>query len=399
MQPKTSTFFLKFFFISLAITISYLLFRSPAKAINCEGEPPKGNVEQIQEYQKSCEQKISELQGQQKTLSSAITLLNSKVKLTQAQILSTATQIEQLQVEIATLGTVIEDLNKELDKLTTVFVARVRESYKDRDTNPLILFFATKDYNTFQNRLKYLQLAQKRDQVILKELETAKVNFDQQKKLKEEKQIEIELLKASLEKQQVTLKQQQSEKQTLLTQTKNSEKIYQDLLAKAVAELAAIESIIAGNGSEVEVGDVSVNQRIASVIPSASPCSTGAHLHFEVVQNKAHQNPANFLKSKSIVWSNSPDSSFSFSGSWDWPIVEPIRITQGYGHTAYSSRYAGDQHTGIDMISTTNYEVYAARRGKLYRGSVPCGGGTLKYVHVKHAEDSYDTYYLHVNYF
>lgn len=371
-----------------------------ALAVDCEGEPPSGpdKLKEIQEYQKACESKISELQSQQKTLESAIKLIDSKAKLTQAQIVTTTNQINQLQQDINTLSGVIDDLNKELDALTQVYLSRVRESYKNRHQDATLQIFSDLSYATLQSRIKYLSVTQKRDQIILHELETARLDYDQQKQVKEEKQAEVEALKARLETQRQQLVVQQQQKQTLLSETRNSEARYQQLLEKAVAELRAIESIIAGEGSEVEVGDISAGEKIATVIAGASACSTGTHLHFEVVRSKSHQNPANFLKSIGITWSNSPDGAFSFSGSWDWPLSEPVRITQGYGRTAYSQRYANDQHTGIDMVSE-NREVKAVRKGKLYRGSIACGGGTLKYVHVDHADDDLDTYYLHVNYF
>jgi peptidoglycan hydrolase CwlO-like protein len=384
--------------IILAIGLM-LLPGSKVLAIECENDPPSGDANALIEYQKDCEQKIGELQSQAKTLKAAISLLNSQINLTLAQIKSTASQIETLEQEIQALGGVIEDLNLTLEDLTEIYISRLRQSYKDRNSSPLVMLFAADTFNNFQNKIKYLTLASKRDQIIIYELETSRLNLDAQKTSKEEKQLEIENLQAKLESQGQVLAAQQTQKQTLLTDTNNSESRYQQFLAKAVAELAAIESIIAGRGSEVEVGQISAGEKIASIIPGASACSTGAHLHFEVVKDKSHQNPANYLSSKDIIWSNSPDGAFGFNGSWNWPLNDPIRITQGYGHTAYSSRYANDQHTGIDMTSNPSYEVKSVQNGTLFRGSIACGGGTLKYVHVKHEGDGLDTYYLHVNYF
>lgn len=390
---------IRLFLIPSLIFLALVFLALPSRAIECEGDPPSGDVDQLLEYQSKCEAQISSLQSQQKTLKSAITLLNSQINLTQAQIQTTNAQIDQLEKDISTLGNVITDLNQNLDELTTIFLSRVRESYKDKETDPLVLFLASDDYKTFQNKVQYLRIAQKRDQAVITELESARLDLDHQKTQKQEKQAEVEALSLRLQDQQKKLATQQQEKQLLLNETKNSESVYQSRLAKAVAELRAIESIIAGQGSEVEVGSVSPGEKIATIISGASACSTGTHLHFEVVKSQAHQNPANYLKPTDIIWNNDPDGPFSFSGSWDWPLNSPIRITQGYGHTAYSSRYANDQHTGIDMVSTSNLEVKAVRDGKLYRGSIPCGGGTLKYVHVSHSGDDLDTYYLHVNYF
>lgn len=378
--------------------LSILLLPTVVFAQECEGEIPKGDAVALQEYQNKCIEKISGLQSQAKSLKATIGILNSQINLTNAQIRSTTDQIEKLEREIKELSGVITGLNSTLDQLSVITAARVRETYMNRYTNPLVMFFTDRDYSALQNNLKYLAVLQKRDQIILKELETTRVDLDHQKTDKEKKQAEVTELKKKQETQKIILARQQTDKQRLLIETQNSEGKYQTLLAKAVAELAAIESIIAGKGSESDAGDVSATQKIATVIPGASACSTGSHLHFEVVKDKAHRNPSEYLKGIEINWSNQPDSSFSFSGSWDWPINRPVRITQGYGHTAYAARYVGGVHTGIDMLGD-GLEVRAVRAGKLFRGSIPCGGGTLKYVRVQHKEENIDTYYLHVNYF
>lgn len=131
--------------------------------------------------------------------------------------------------------------------------------------------------------------------------------------------------------------------------------------------------------------------------PNLFACSSGAHLHFEVVKDNVHQNPFGFLSSKSLDWSNS-DPAQNGGGDWGWPLHDTISINQGYGNTSYSSRYANNVHTGIDMVNKGNYDIKAVKKGTLFRGGISCGGGTLQYVRIDHAEDEYDTYYLHVNY-
>ncbi len=168
------------------------------------------------------------------------------------------------------------------------------------------------------------------------------------------------------------------------------------MVARAKAELEAIQSVIAGKGKETEVKQVNEGDTIASVISGVSACSTGTHLHFEVTKDSNRLNPFSVLKSTSLNWDND-DPQVNGSGSWSWPINEPIRVTQSYGKTSYSSRYAGNFHTGIDIVNSGNLTVKAAKSGKLFRGAIGCGGGTLRYVRV-HQDEGYDSYYLHVNY-
>ncbi len=123
-----------------------------------------------------------------------------------------------------------------------------------------------------------------------------------------------------------------------------------------------------------------------------------------MVKNGTHRNPAGYLSSISASWNNGPDDSFAFTGDWDWPVDNPAKINQGYGMTYYASvrrAYGGAPHTGIDMFSKSSgdYSVRAVKDGTLYRGSISCGGGLLRYVRVDHDDgDEMSTYYLHVNY-
>ena len=378
----------KIFIILLAISVGFALVASRVQADD--------NLDAKQHEIEELEKKIQDLQGEQKTLSSAITYLDTKIALTQSQISKTQVELKGLESDIATLSGKINTLNTSLDGLSTLLLKRINATYKRNSVNPMTLLFSSTGFTDFLNRIKYLRLIQYHDRRILYATEQARANYDAQKAIKEQKQAEVEALNAKLVAQKSTVARQQYEKRSLLLETKNSEKEYQNRLAKAVAELAAIQGIIAGRGSESKVRDVNEGEKIASVISGASACSTGSHLHFEVVKSQTHQNPFNFLSSKSFSWDNA-DSPQNGSGSWNWPLNDPLRVTQGYGNTSYSSRYANNVHTGVDMVGS-NSDVKAVKHGTLYRGGIGCGGGTLQYVRVDHADDDYDTYYLHVNY-
>ncbi len=231
-------------------------------------------------------------------------------------------------------------------------------------------------------------------------LEEARVSYDRQKQEREEKQKELEALRGKLALQKAELDQQKNDKEYLLSVTKNDEKRYQDLLTRAQAEFQAIQAIIAGRGEEKEVGLVKEGEKIATVISGKSVCSTGTHLHFEVRDGDTPRNPTDYLKQISLIWDNKPDGPFSFSGSWRWPLSEPIRITQGFGDTFYARTlryYGGNPHSGLDMVNDSG-EVFSVANGTLYNGSIDCGGGKLRYVRVKHEASNFSTYYLHINY-
>lgn len=391
-------FILIFFFVGFFNPVSIF---SVSCGDNCSDRPEEEKLSCLSQVARACEAKLEETSTKKKTLQSAISYLDSQIAYTQSQINKTAYEIENLEKEIAELAGKIDILNLSLESTTKILLSRIEATYKQTKTQPLLLFLSSHGFSDFVNRYTYLKTAQENDRKVMFDLERARTNYDTQKIKREEKQSEVIALQKEQISQKSQLTSQQAAKNKLLEETKNDEKRYQELLAKAKAELQAIEAIIAGKGDETEVRDVIEGEAIASIMTDGSnlyACSTGAHLHFEVVKDKTHQNPAEKLSSKSVEWNNEPDGAFGFSGSWQWPLNDTVRITQGYGVTSYSSRYTGGIHTGIDMVNDSNREVKSVKKGKLYRGSISCRGGLLQYVRVDHSDDEYNTYYLHVNY-
>jgi peptidoglycan hydrolase CwlO-like protein len=380
----------KLFLILFAFILSFSCLLAPVPQVRAEATQEELE-KQIQEYQA----KLAELSGQKQTLAQALAVLNTQIKLTETKIAATAAQLDKLGVEIDDLSGRIDSIDYSLTDLTKLFISRVRETYMRRSTYETEIVAQSSGLSDILRNIEYAKKVRDHDRSVLISLEKSRLDYDTQKQIKEAKQDEIEALKKKLDADKAALATQVASKNKLLAETKNSEAQYQKLLAQAQAELIAIKGIIAGLGKEVKVKNVQEGDRVASIIQGASPCSTGTHLHFEVTQNGSRRNPFEMLKSTSLIWDNS-DPAQNGTGSWNWPLNDPIRITQGYGHTAYSSRYTGDIHTGVDM-STENSTVKAVKAGELYQGSVKCGSGNLLYVRVKHA-DNFDTYYLHVNY-
>lgn len=366
----------------------------------------QNELERHQELQKEIEEletKVAQLAEQSRTLSSTILFLDNQVSLTTARIEKTEVEIAVLETEIASLSAKIDRLDVSLDQVSSILLSRITETYKQGRIHPLTLLFSSRGFGDFIARFKYLRVIQRHDRNLLIQMEATRTNYDAQKELKEEKQAETEVLKARLESQKQTLAQQKQDKEMLLEVTKSDEKRFRDMLARAREEMAAIERILAGFGDVAEIGPVSSGETVGTYIAGASACSSGGHLHFEVVKDGSHQNPAGYLKNISLIFEDNV-SQFTPNGSWDWPIFEPIRITQEYGDTFWARLgwYGGGPHTGVDMVSGTSISdqgsrtVKAAKEGSLYRGSIACGGGTLRFARVDQS-DGMQTYYMHLD--
>jgi septal ring factor EnvC (AmiA/AmiB activator) len=378
------------FFVFAAIQIQPL---QPVLLSNEQDDRLQKLTEEIEQY----EQEINKLKSQANTLSNQIAQFDAQIKLTILKITET-------EEKILLLGGRIDQLEISLNSLSTAFSTRAVKTYKmSKVHEPMLLLINSPDISDAINSYYYLQKIQEADRELLVRLEEAQEVYMEEK-------VDQEVLQQELEEHKSVLGAQKSAKASLLEQTRNDEKKYQQLLSQARAEFEAIQAIIAGQGEETEVGKVSQGDTIASIIEGASCNSSGGHLHFIVREGKSAQNPFNHLKG-GVDFENCSGGScgsgdgdpFNPSGSWDWPINPKIKFTQGYGSTwAVKNTWVGriySFHNGIDVDSESSSAVKAVQPGMLYHGSYTgYNGCRLRYVRVDHDNSELDTLYLHINY-
>lgn len=402
---KKITFFVFIIFLLFANFYSPSFTWSQTPTVAPTSQPQDSDrAKQLQEKIKEFEQKVSDLHGQAKTLSSQIAVMDNQIKLTEYRIDSVKQQLLDLSVDIDTANKKINNLEKDLSGLTHVLISRIVATYKVGSSPSFQVLLASSNISNFFTKLNYLKIAQAHDKKLIYDTQQAKIDYANQKDIFEEKKAKVESLKKELENYTLQLDQEKKSRESLLQVTRNDERKYQDLLAKARAEYEAIQGIVSGLGKEVESGPVGEGQGIASVISGTSCNSGGTHLHFIVTQNGSNQNPFNYLSSigsencSGSSCGSSDGDAFNPSGSWIWPLDGPIKLTQGYGSTWATRntwvRNIYSFHNGID-ISGSSLTVKAVKSGTLYRGSYSVGC-PLRYVKVVHS-DGFVTYYLHVN--
>jgi peptidoglycan hydrolase CwlO-like protein len=197
------------------------------------------------------ENNISTAQAEASTLQSAIDILNGQIRVQSIQIQQTISDISKLEKELEELSQRIEGLSLSLNKLSGILIKRVREGYKQNRLQYKTNFFTADSFNNFISQYRYLSEAQKQTLEVMKRTEMQRLTYNQQKELKEEKQKELDQKRYDLQSQKNTLDSQKSSKNTLLTQTKNDESIYQQKLAEATAELNALKNYAASKGGGV----------------------------------------------------------------------------------------------------------------------------------------------------
>lgn len=357
--------------------------------------------DKVTEYQN----KVTELQKQSTTLSSQLKIMDIQIVSTEQKIQASKAELTEVSADISVATQKVTKLESSLDEITKVLLNRIIRTYQVGQVQPVELFFSSGNISNLMTRSTYLTIIQENDKKLTFQTQQARNDYQNQKELFELQKKKVEIITKQLLAFESQLEQEKKAKQILLDTTKNDEKKYQSLLAQARTEYEAIQGIVAGNGTETEVGQVNEGDTIASIIPGTSCNSGGAHLHFIVSKNGSTQSPFNYLKptefencSGSSCGSSDGDP-FNPTGAWNWPIEPQIKMTQGYGSTwAVRNTYVGriyNSHSGID-ITSQSLTVKAVQSGVLYKGSYG-GSCRLPYVRVRHA-DGLDTFYLHINY-
>lgn len=386
----------KIFVITLILCSFFVVVNRERFFVGVFAETEEEKMQRLSSEIEQYENEISRLKSQAATLTNQIAQYNAQINLT-------TLKISQTEEKISLLGNRIIQLEASLDALTTAYNSRVVRTYKmSRLREPYVILMLSSDLESFVSNLHYLKKIQDSDRSLLVRLGDAQVEYEEEK-------VDQEKLQNELEDQRKVLGAQKGAKTNLLEQTKNDEKKFQELLARAKAEFEAIQAIIAGRGDEEEIRKVAQGEKIATVITGPSCNSSGEHVHFIVSEKGAAKNPFDYLKS--VDYENCSGSScgsgdadtFNPSGSWDWPMNPKIKFTQGYGSTwAIQNTWVGrvySFHNGIDFKSNTSVEIKAVKAGTLFRGSYRgYNGCLLRYVRVDHGDSELDTFYLHINY-
>lgn len=209
-----------------------------------EVDQKKREIEELQ-------RKLNEISGQKTTLSNTISYINTKIALQQTQINQTQAELNTLVRELEELGTRIDGLEQSLTMLSDNLVTRVQHNYKQKQSTAVELLMLSDGVTDFLTRYRYQQMAQEHTRNVMAKAENQRMNFDEQKRLKEIKQEEIERKKVQLSQQKQLLTAEKANQQRLLDQTNNDEAKYQQLLAAAEAELSSFRSFATSRGTGV----------------------------------------------------------------------------------------------------------------------------------------------------
>ncbi|MBI5077334.1 peptidoglycan DD-metalloendopeptidase family protein [Candidatus Falkowbacteria bacterium] len=277
--------FLYFYKISRALIISGLflfLFFSETRAqsideFNQQIQNKEQTIVEIKKKAAVYQKNIRIKQQESITLKNQLSILSNKIAKTGLDIKATETEIQKTKLE--TRSTELQIISKEDDigNKKQAVENLLQEIHKSDNENQIKIFLSNNSLSDFINGVEYTKDIQNNLKDRLDGLKDDKKELQSKKTELESKQLKLGELKEELEFEKSEMNGESVYKETLLTQTKNSEQKFAALYAQTKKEQQAISAEIADLEKEMRQ---KLNQ-----MKKDKPALTDATLVWPIPQN------------------------------------------------------------------------------------------------------------------
>lgn len=222
----------------------------PASATEGVAQPSAVDISDLESKIREKRQSIDELERQQRIYEETITKkrqealsLRNQIGLLDNQIEKAALDIDKLELQIESLGLEVAELELEIEakdfeirqqKERLSELLRVLHRYSRQTILEISLLNET--FSEFYNQLKYLETVEEEAKRSLDTIEGLRQDLENERNLREEKKRSSEEKQQQLEIERKGLESQQTYREDLLQDTKQSEATYEKLLHQAKQE-------------------------------------------------------------------------------------------------------------------------------------------------------------------
>lgn len=305
-------------------------------------------LEEIQAKKRELERQLLETNQSNKKLSDEIKRMDTTISQLNYSIRENRVTIEKLNLEINALGSDIISTEENIYSKKTTIAKLFTELQQKGERNLFSILFAKKNLSESIAEAQSIASVNEELRNNLLELNALKGNLSEQIEKQKDKKENEELEQENLKNRQFIVADEKSGKQTLLKETKNQEKLYQQ-------KLTELEKLQADVAKEVEAMELVLRGRIdLTSLPGKG-----------VLQNP----------------------------------LQGSKMTQGYGATSFArTAYRGKYHNGVDFGAPVGTPVFASESGRVLSVEDQdryCPRGAYgKYVLIKH-NNGLTTLYAH----
>jgi murein DD-endopeptidase MepM/ murein hydrolase activator NlpD len=302
----------------LIVSLVLLYFRGPwalgdatTDTLKTQKNEVQQKLNEVNNKIKSYQSQIAQVQKQANTLKNQVSLIDLQISSTSAQIDATNTKIDAANLEIADVTEQIVKTEQDIQKQKDILRELISQINDLDQRTPLEIALENENFAEFLNELQYTSTIQERSQEAMNQIKKLKADLEERQKELKKQKAELDALSSQLNEQKASLDKQRVAKQSLLDQTRGTEKNYQKLLAASKSESDALNK---------EIFDLD-----------------------EQINKKLGNNRLPKIKGL-LAWA-----------------MDGI-LTQGYGNTGFTS-LGYSFHNGIDLAAPAGTPIYAAAAG------------------------------------
>ncbi len=199
-------------------------------------------IDELKKRTETYQSNIEVKQQEAVTLQNQLSLIDLQVQQAENDIETVKAEIEAVNLEINELDKQISTKTDELAYNKKILAEYLRVINKNDQKTYLEILMSNGSFSEFFDQMQYTQDLQGQAQATLKSIHEAKLALDDQKSVKNDKKNELTSLSDKLSLSITNLASQKDYKSNLLTETKNSESKFTDLLEVAKQEQLAAEA-------------------------------------------------------------------------------------------------------------------------------------------------------------
>jgi murein DD-endopeptidase MepM/ murein hydrolase activator NlpD len=244
----------KFFIASLILLIAILALgpsslvsaeadeKEEIEKLNQEVDDKKTTLETLNAQISAYQKKIIAKQAQIISLKDQMVVIENRIAKAELDIQLVKTEIESINAELKLLERQIGDKEDEINLQKETLSKLIRRLNKLDDRSYLEVLLANDSFSEFFDQLKHLEDIQSDLQGSLDEIQTLKSGLEEKQALRESKKTQLSETKEKLIQQKDELDEEINLKEILVTDSENSEQMYQQLMTDLQQERQYIDS-------------------------------------------------------------------------------------------------------------------------------------------------------------
>jgi len=219
-------------FLILLATITLPIFTSAetTEEMRAQIAAKQAEIQQLEKQIAEYNAELKNKKNQESSLTKQIANMQLQIKKLEADIKLTQTKISATSLKIDELSSGIAAKNAEIEKQKQNLSETIRTINEYDEVSPFQMVLVSATFSSFLNLMQSAESLQAGIQTKLDQIQQLKTDLENSKAEAQDQKDQLEQLRGQLSGQNIVLNNQKGEKNDLLSQTKNQEKKYQQIL-------------------------------------------------------------------------------------------------------------------------------------------------------------------------